>query len=246
MSRVTILFITFTILTILNGCAATGVAISKRNLDVQTKMSSTVFLDPIASSDRNIYVQLRNTSDKQDFFVENAIKQTFIDKGFRIKEDPNKAYYILQANILQVGKSNKAAMENSLLRGYGDAAGGAAVGALSGAAIGQSMGAGVAGAVIGGVGSFVANSLIQDVYYSVMTDIQISERVKDGRKVVNHTTHNLAQGTSGGTTAMSTNVGNRMRYQTRILSSANQANLKWEDAATELTAGLVRSITNIF
>ncbi len=246
MLRVNVLIVVFLILAVLTGCAATGLAISKRDLDVQTKMSSTVFLDPIASSDRNIFVQLRNTSDKQDFVVENAIKQSFIEKGFRIEDDPEKAYYILQANILQVGKSNKSAMEDSLFRGYGDAAGGAAVGALSGAAIGQTMGAGVAGGVIGALGSVVANNLIQDVYYSVMTDIQITEKVKDGRKVVNHTTHNLAQGTSGGTTSLSSNVGNRMRYQTRILSSANKANLKWEDASPELTTGLVRSITNIF
>ncbi|TLS68729.1 hypothetical protein FEF65_03265 [Mariprofundus erugo] len=49
----------------LSGCAATQTAISKRNLDVQTKMSSTVFLDPVAPEKMTIFVQVRNTSDKQ-------------------------------------------------------------------------------------------------------------------------------------------------------------------------------------
>lgn len=38
---------------VLTGCAAAHVAISKRDLDVQTKMSDTVFLDPVGADKRN-------------------------------------------------------------------------------------------------------------------------------------------------------------------------------------------------
>ena len=41
---------------LLSGCAATQVAISKRNLDVQTKMSATIFLDPVKESRRTVFV----------------------------------------------------------------------------------------------------------------------------------------------------------------------------------------------
>ena len=36
----------------LSGCAASSVLISKRNLDVQTKMSETIFLDPVSPDRR--------------------------------------------------------------------------------------------------------------------------------------------------------------------------------------------------
>ena len=36
------------------------------------------------------------------------------------------------------------------------------------------------------------------------------------------------------------------RYRTRVVSTANQVNLAWEDAAAELVAGLSRSIGGIF
>ncbi|MCC5698300.1 complement resistance protein TraT, partial [Klebsiella pneumoniae] len=49
----------------LSGCSATHTAISKRNLQVQTKMSDTIFLDPVADDKRTVFIQVRNTSDQQ-------------------------------------------------------------------------------------------------------------------------------------------------------------------------------------
>ena len=48
----------------LSGCAATSTAVAKRNLDVQTKMSDTIFLDPVSPDQRTVYVDVKNTSDK--------------------------------------------------------------------------------------------------------------------------------------------------------------------------------------
>ena len=48
----------------LSGCAATSTAVAKRNLDVQTKMSDTIFLDPVTPDERTVYVDVRNTSDQ--------------------------------------------------------------------------------------------------------------------------------------------------------------------------------------
>src|SRR6266404_1855191 len=44
------------------GCAATQVALSKKDLDVQTKMSESVFLDPVSPDKMSIYLKIRNTS----------------------------------------------------------------------------------------------------------------------------------------------------------------------------------------
>ena len=57
----------------LSGCAASSVMISKRNLDVQTKMSETIFLDPVSPDQKVMYVEVRNTSDKDNFELEGPI-----------------------------------------------------------------------------------------------------------------------------------------------------------------------------
>ena len=46
----------------LSGCSAMSTAIKKRNLDVKTQMSQTVWLEP--SSQKTVYLQVRNTSDR--------------------------------------------------------------------------------------------------------------------------------------------------------------------------------------
>ena len=57
----------------LSGCAASQVMISKRNLDVQTKMSESIFLDPVSPKLKVIYVEVRNTSDRDNFDLEGPI-----------------------------------------------------------------------------------------------------------------------------------------------------------------------------
>ena len=49
---------------ILSGCAAVHTSIAKKDLDVQTKMSDTIFLDPVEPDRRIVYLNVRNTSDK--------------------------------------------------------------------------------------------------------------------------------------------------------------------------------------
>lgn len=57
--------------------------ISKRNLDVQTKMSETIFLDPVGPDKKVIFVDVRNTSDKDNFDI-TPIKDAIAKRGYRI------------------------------------------------------------------------------------------------------------------------------------------------------------------
>ena len=54
---------------ILSGCAAVHTSIAKKDLDVQTKMSDSIFLDPVEPSKKIIYLNIRNTSDKTNFDI---------------------------------------------------------------------------------------------------------------------------------------------------------------------------------
>ena len=60
----------------LSGCGALHTAVAKRNLDVQTKMSSSIFLDPVEPEQRTIYVDIRNTSDKPEFDLKPQVVQS--------------------------------------------------------------------------------------------------------------------------------------------------------------------------
>ena len=92
----------------------------------------------------------------------------------------------------------------------------------------------------------MGDAFVQDVTYSIITDVQISERAGEGVMVTERMTQDLTQGRSGGSVLSSTEVHDWKRYQTRVMSSANRVNLDFEDAAPDLVAGLTLAIAGIF
>lgn len=227
-------------------CAGATTAISKRNLDVENKMSASIFLDPVAPEERTIFVQVRNTSDNKNFNIENQVVQALRAKGYIVTQDPNKAQYMLQANVLSVGQSNKLSRDQMMEDGFGGAVSGAALGAGAGALASKSnhsdavIGGALAGAVIG----TVVNAAVKDVTYSVVTDVQVSQRSKNA--IHAKTTSELKQGTSGKTTTTSSANTDWERFQTRIVSTANKVNLKIEQATPELVDGVSQALAGIF
>ncbi|HNP30877.1 MAG TPA: complement resistance protein TraT, partial [Nitrospirales bacterium] len=121
------------ILSMLVGCAAVHTSIRKRNLDVQTKMSDTIFLDPVGPDKKVIYVEVRNTSDKENFDVEGELKEKITKRGYRVTDNPDEAYYRLQANVLSVARTTPEEAAQMLASGYGAPLVGAAAGAAAGA-----------------------------------------------------------------------------------------------------------------
>jgi hypothetical protein len=104
----------------------------------------------------------------------------------------------------------------------------------------------IAGAVAGAAASAVADAFVQDVTYSIITDVQISERAGEGVLVTERMAQDLAQGSGGRRVLSTTEVHDWKRYRTRIMSSANQVNLDFEDAAPQLAAGITQAIAGIF
>ena len=228
----------------LAGCGAVHTAVAKRNLDVQTKMSSSIFLDPVEPQQRTVFVDIRNTSDKPEFDLKPQVIQSLQARGYQVIDSPSRANYWLQANVLQVGRSNARATNGALAAGPG-MAGGAVTGyALHRATGGSSGGAAIGAAVGGAVVGTVVDAMVEDVYYSVITDIQIMERF-DGT-VREQSEHQLVQGDSGSTTSSYQRNTDMRKYQTRVVSFANQANLKWPEAEPQLTQGMVRALAGLF
>jgi hypothetical protein len=229
------------------GCAATQTLIEKRNLDVQTKMSESIFLDPVAPGQQTIFVQIRNTSDKPDFDVRPLVLSAIQARGWTVTDDPEKAQFMLQANVLSVGKTTPATAMQAFGGGYGSPLSGALTGlAIAGATHNYSAGGLATAGLIGGAASLVGDALVKDVYFAAITDLQVSQRVKPGESVTVHGSQNLTQGTSGSDQATYTETTNWKRYRTRVLSSANQANLDWTDAEPALEKGFAQVVAGLF
>ncbi len=235
--------------TFLAGCAAVTTSIEKKDLDVQVKMSDTIFLDPLPPRARTVYVEVRNSSDRPDFDLAAAVRQSLSARGFRVVEDPDAANIVIQANVLQVGRTAKSAAEKALGGGFGGALGGAAAGAAVGYGLGKAggndtlltIGGALAGAAIAGV----ANAAVKDVTYTVITDVQISERVRDGELVSQSEAQNLPQGSAGSITQSSSTTTQWKRYRTRIVGTANKANLTYEEAAPVLVERMTQVMSNL-
>ncbi len=237
---------------VLSGCAAVHTSIAKKDLDVQTKMSDTIFLDPVEPSQRTVYLNIRNTSDKTNFDIATTVARALEGRGYLITNNPREAHYWLQVNILSVDKASPTAAEAALRAGYGgmgSAALGAAVGTATGAAIDGWSGAGIgglAGAAAFGLASTLADAAVKDVTYMAITDVEIAERVEEGVIVREDRQQDAKQGVGGARRQSSTKVSEMNKYRTRVVSTANKANLQYEEAAVELTNGLARSISGLF
>jgi outer membrane lipoprotein SlyB len=230
------------ILSMLVACASVQTAIEHRNLETHTKMSKVVFIDPVPQRLKTVYVDVKNTSD-QTLDIQSKIKQAIQSHGYKIVSNPNHAHYMLQANVLQVGKMSKTASQNALGGGYGSALGGVATGAAI-ASLSDNTNTTVAGGVIGGLVSMAADSMVKAVNYVMITDLQISER---SNEVVHEKTQsNLSNGTSTQTIQSSKRGSHWRRYRTRILSQADKVNLQFAEARPALERGLVKSISGIF
>ncbi|MGI2030648.1 complement resistance protein TraT, partial [Endozoicomonas acroporae] len=89
---------------------------------------------------------------------------------------------------MQAGKTDPAAAERVLAGGYGSVF----IGAAAGYELGGSGTAATVGGFLGGAAEMVANSLVKDVTYSLITDIQLSEKARGS--VSSNSTHSLKQG----------------------------------------------------
>jgi hypothetical protein len=228
----------------LAGCAATTKVIKHGKLEVETKMSDTVFLDPLEDNKKIVLLQIRNTTDKQGLDIESKLRGAIQSKGYRITSNPKESSIMIQANILQVGKSSLKDPFNSLAGGYGGTLEGVAAGAMLGGAIsgdGQDM---IGLGLLGGIAGTIIDAAVDVEQYSMITDLQISEKA-DGNYVTESSDANLKQGTSGHKKSTWAAKTNWKKYQTRIVSVAKKVNLKFETAEPELTQGLVRSISGL-
>jgi len=165
---------------VLAGCAAIGTAVSHSDLQTQTLMSDSIFLPANATRvHKTVFVEVHNTTDKQSLSIEPGLKASLRNKGFAVVNNPSQAYFVLQVNMLQMGRNSETAAKEMMGAGYG----GALEGVVAGGAIASIASANVAaGGLVGGVATSVADNMVQNVTYSGIVDLQLT--LNDGKKQV--------------------------------------------------------------
>ncbi len=222
----------------LSGCAATYTAVNKKDLEVVTKTSTAVFVDAVAREKRTIYLDVKSgimEFDRREF--KNFIKEQFTqfnDNGYRIVDDPEQAQFLMTAYVMNLEQAKPNAAEAALGQGFSGAATTAVVSGAAVAGIANSTGssdgraAGLGLAV--GAASFLADAMVKDVTYLLVVDVQIKEKTRNGAIVRKDTRIDTKVSDAGGSSQYVSEASNLKEYRTRIVTTANQVNLKLEEA----------------
>lgn len=223
---------TATMLVTLFGCAAMNTSIAKRNLDVQTKTSTSIFVEPVKKQYRTVYVEIRSGVME---FDRRAFKRFIMDEfahndnGYKVVDDPDAAQYQMNVYVLTMEKASPTAAEAALHKGYVGGSG-VVAGAAAGGLVTNSGKGAVGGALLGGLGETVANAFVQDVTYLLIADVQIKEKSRKGVIVRKDTKISTKVSDAGTSTQRVSEATNRKEYRTRIVTTANKANLELAEA----------------
>ncbi|EHL30523.1 complement resistance protein TraT [Legionella drancourtii] len=227
---------------LLTSCAATQTALEHRTLETDTHLKPTIFLSPVAQNQKTVFLIVRNTT-QETVSIEKPLTQALTERGYRVVHNPSQAHYHIQANILKVSKMSQAASKKALGGAFGSTLAGAGTGAALGA-FGNNNTT-LAGGIAGGVIGLAADSLVKDVNYTMITDVQISERVGKGA-VQQQFKASLENGSSSGTYQTMSSRGDYKDFKTRVVSRADKVNLTFEKAKPVLEQGLVRALSGLF
>lgn len=268
----------------LTGCTAIHRSIAKGDLDVQTRMSQTIYLDPVEPELRTVFLDVRSTAAEFQQPLDQAVIDFLQQRGYQVTNSPAQAQFWLQVNVRTVLKQapeqvlaqaefgmSEAEIEQlmnpSLLalpallpedateqpaqqrRSSRSSGSNVYVGYADSVDVSSRdlRNAAIALAIIAGT-EYAGRQLVKDVYYTMVTDLQVAERIAadSDEWVLEYSQHLLLQGDSGSTDTLWERATDRRKYQARVISFANQANLKWEDAEPGLQSGLIRSLAGIF
>jgi hypothetical protein len=213
----------------LSGCAAVHTSIAKKDLDVQTKISTSIFVAPVSKDKRKIYLEVRSGVME---FDRNAFRKALNEQilasgnGYTFVDGPSKAQYTMSVFVRNLEKASPSAAANALGSGFQGVAAGATLGYATG---GSGRNAAAAG-LLGGLISTAANAFVKDVTYLLVADIQIQEKVAKGVIVRRDSKTNTKISDDGGTTQTYSEATNKKEYRTRVVTTANKANLELAEA----------------
>lgn len=218
----------------LGGCAATSMALAHKDLDVQSYTDGVLILPE--SADKTYSLSVRNSTrvPLDEAAIQAGIERKMQAKGYT-EVAPEKAHYLIQL-VTYTASTDAAAA------GVGNNGG-----ILAGAAAGGINGNGQAaliGGLVGGVADTVAGGLVKDVTVTVDSEIQVG--VRQPRAVQTAQKATLQQGDSTVETQQVASVGDIVDYRVKVITTADQTNLKLADAIPQMNRGLIRNVAGLF
>jgi len=237
---------------LLGGCAAVETSLSKKDLDVQAKTSTAVFVEPVPRDQRTIYVQVRSgvaEFDRASFsrFVKNAFATN--EDAYQIVDDPDQAHFQCLIYVLNLEKASPDAAHAALQQGYvdhGTVFAGAAAGAVVGSRSGNAGTGAVAGGILAAGTSIIANSLVHDVTYMLVADVSIREKAAKGVLVRKDSSIDAKISDAGSSQQRVSEVTDKKEYRVRIVTTANKANLKLEEAQDQMFSKTAAAMSGFF
>jgi len=242
------------------GCATT-------ELQTQTKMTQSIFLDPVKKDLRTVFVSIKNTSGQDMNGLEQKITNNLLAKGYKIVDDPDQAKYTLMVNVLFANNLREA---NAAQAGTSGAMVGGVMGAINSGGNGNNaLGAALA---VGAV-SAIAGKLTEDEIYRMVTDVDVREKKNVKVQVMINTSQSQATIGQEARAGLMNNFGGQIRstdgaggvlndntskqniqqletdyveHKTRVFSEAVKMNLKLDEALPILVDKMANQISGIF
>ncbi len=241
-NSITLIFAIF-ILAQLGGCAKTMDAIEHRELDVQGKMSDTIFLDPMLLVENpSVFLRVTNTSNFQEIDMAELIRTDLHNKGFKIT-GPREAGFIIQANLLYLGEKKTGLTADGMLAG---GFGGGLTGAVMGSSSGKAGVYGVAGSLAGAAAGAVVGAMFSVDEYLGAMDIRLMEKLPNGEEMELTNSSDTSNGSAARSTgSMSRRTAHR-EFRTRIVVNACQTNIDSKEATTLIANRLAGQVSGIF
>jgi hypothetical protein len=210
----------------------------KHDRKINTKLLTPVVLEPVKEEDKTIFLAIRNVKKEVMARVESMFAESLIKRGYRVVDDLDKAHYFLQISILTDKFSRSAGDYVFGKQKSGTSSYGTSQSALDGADIGHTAGTIASGGAVSSAGTgtlagaavgMIVDSAVKDVFFMIVSDVQIDERLHDG-KIQQVSNENSADESVEDSAKTTTNkLSNTRVYKTRAASIANQANLKVND-----------------
>lgn len=239
------------LLTTIVGCGAMNTAMTKQDLVVESQLSYSIVLEPVAPSKRVVYVSVRDvTGNGMRKGMISQLKSNLAAEGFKLTLDPDEANFMLTSTIIQAGNTSKDEAYGYLASGF---EGGVALGGGA-ALLGADNSTASSLALIGATAGFLGDALISDEYYTFVMDVQMRERPLSGDSISNKAHNKSARKQSDGRTSTSSLSQSSVKrgdnynwivYETRIVTTANQMNLKITDAIPAVQSKTASSLTEL-
>ena len=201
----------------LTGCAASRLMMRYGDLETQTEMSESVFLELRSDLPKTVYVAEASTLGR-DLTILSSLQRHLMDSGYSLVETPNEATYLVQLNHLRL-----AEVELSEGQTLGDALS-AALAAGAGVGLAADI-VGASGGFVGGVGlaagvvGFIADANTKHIAHMLTTDVLVTETTSD--------------------------TGQASEHETRVVSGASKVNLSLEEALPAMVEGLSASLSGL-